>query len=196
MDFELDEMRQQMAILKNKLDDQTIVNDRLIRRAVKNSVSTINKRYLVISIIAFAMIPYGYWAFVKLNGLSISLWIAMSVIMLAVIGFCIYNGHEMRKNDFVSNNLLDTKRKTLEAQKRDAMWPYFGIPVAIGWAAWAGWEMTQKMEGDFLKYFIPWFIICVTAGALLGLKVHFKTQHHFRDIIEQIEDIEDEKDNK
>ncbi len=192
MDFELDEMRQQMAILKNKLDDQTIVNDRLIRRAVKNSVSTINKRYLVISIIAFAMIPYGYWAFVKLNGLSIPLWIAMSVLMLAVIGFCIYNGHEMRKNDFVSNNLLDTKRKTLKAQKRDAMWPYFGIPVAIGWAAWVGWEMTQKLEGDFLKYFIPWFIICVTAGALIGLKVHFKTQRHFRDILEQIEDVEDE----
>ena len=192
MDFELDEMRQQMAILKNKLDNQTIVNDRLIRRAVKNSVSTINKRYLVISIIAFAMIPYGYWAFVNLNGLSISLWIAMSVIMLAVIGFCIYNGHEMRKNDFVSNNLLDTKRKTLKAQKRDAMWPYFGIPVAIGWAAWVGWEMTQKLEGDFLKYFIPWFIICVTAGALIGLKVHFKTQRHFRDILDQIEDVEDE----
>ncbi len=192
MDFELDEMRQQMAILKNKLDDQTIVNDRLIRRAVKNSVSTINKRYLVISIIAFAMIPYGYWAFVVLNGLSIPLWIAMSVLMLAVIGFCIYNGHEMRKNDFVSDNLLDTKRKTLKAQKRDAMWPYFGIPVAIGWAAWVGWEMTQKLEGDFLKYFIPWFIICVTAGALIGLKVHFKTQRHFRDILEQIEDVEDE----
>jgi len=192
MDFELDEMRQQMAILKNKLDNQTIVNDRLIRRAVKNSVSTINKRYLVISIIAFAMIPYGYWAFVKLNGLSIPLWIAMSVLMLAVIGFCIYNGHEMRKNDFVSDNLLDTKRKTLKAQKRDAMWPYFGIPVAIGWAAWVGWEMTQKLEGDFLKYFIPWFIICVTAGALIGLKVHFKTQRHFRDILEQIEDVEDE----
>ena len=193
MDFELDEMRQQMAILKNKLDNQTIVNDRLIRRAVKNSVSTINKRYLVISIIAFAMIPYGYWAFVVLNGLSIPLWIAMSVLMLAVIGFCIYNGHEMRKNDFVSDNLLETKRKALKAQKRDAMWPYFGIPVAIGWAAWVGWEMTQKLEGDFLKYFIPWFIICVTAGALLGLKVHFKTQRHFRDILEQIEDVEDAK---
>ena len=183
MDFELDEMRQQMAILKNKLDDQTIVNDRLLRRAVKNSVSNI----------AFAMIPYGYWAFVVLNGLSIPLWIAMSVLMLAVIGFCIYNGHEMRKNDFVSNNLLETKRKALKAQKRDAMWPYFGIPVAIGWAAWVGWEMTQKLEGDFLKYFVPWFIICVTAGALIGLKVHFKTQRHFRDILEQIEDVEDAK---
>ena len=191
MDFELDEMRQQMAILKNKLDDQTIVNDRLIRRAIKHSASTINKRYLIISIIAFAMIPYGYWVFVVLNGLSIPLWIAMSVLMLAVIGFCIYNGHEMRKNEFVNNNLLDIKRKTLKAKKRDAMWQYFGIPVAIIWTAWVGWEMTQKLEGDFLKFFIPWFIICVTAGALIGLKVHFKTQRHYRDILEQIEDVED-----
>ena len=54
MDFELDEMRQQMAILKNKLNEQTIVNDRFIRRAIKHGVSTINKRYLIISIIALA----------------------------------------------------------------------------------------------------------------------------------------------
>ena len=75
MDFELDEMRQQMAKLKNKLESQTIVNDRFIRRSIRNSVSTINRRYLVISFIALAMIPYGYWAFVKLNGLSIWLWL-------------------------------------------------------------------------------------------------------------------------
>lgn len=190
MDFELDEMRQQMAILKNKLDDQTIVNDRLIRRAVKNSVSTINKRYIVISIIAFAMIPYGYWAFVKLNGLSISLWIAMSVMMLAVVGFCIYNGREMRRRDFTSGNLLDTKRKALAAKRRDNNWLWFGIPMATAWAVWVGWEMAQKLGADF-KFFIPFFIICSVGGIILGMTVHFRTQRHFRDIIEQIEDIED-----
>ena len=190
MDFEFDEMRQQMAILKNKLDDQTIVNDRLIRRAVKNSVSTINKRYIVISIIAFAMIPYGYWAFVKLNGLSISLWIAMSVMMLAVVGFCIYNGREMRRRDFTSGNLLDTKRKALAAKRRDNNWLWFGIPMATAWAVWVGWEMAQKLGADF-KFFIPFFIICSVGGIILGMTVHFRTQRHFRDIIEQIEDIED-----
>ena len=35
MDFELDEMRQQMAILKNKLEKQTIVDERIIRRAIR-----------------------------------------------------------------------------------------------------------------------------------------------------------------
>ncbi len=96
MDYELDEMRQQMAILKDKLEKQTIVDDRVIRRAIKHGVSTINKRYLVISIIALAMIPYGYWAFVKLNGLSIPLWIASCVMMLMVVAFCFFNGRAMR----------------------------------------------------------------------------------------------------
>ena len=191
MDFELDEMRQQMAILKDKLENQTIVNDRFIRRSIKHSVSTINKRYLVISILALAMIPYGYWAFVKLNGLSIPLWITSSVIMLLVAGFCFFNGRAMRDNKLVEGNLQDTMRKVAAAKKRDNNWLYFGIPTVLAWAGWVGWEMTQKMGDDQWKYFMPFFIICLVAGVLIGLKVHFKTQEHYRDILEQIEDVED-----
>ena len=192
MELELDEMRQQLAILKDKLDTQTIVNERFIRRSIEHSVSTINKRYLVISIIALAMIPYGYWAFVKLNGLSVALWLATCVLMLAVVGFCFFNGRAMRQRDFVSNNLLDTKRKVVAAKKRDALWPCFGIPVALAWTAWAGWEMARKMDSEFFNNFVPWFIICITVGLLVGLAVHFKTQSHYRDIVEQIEDVEKE----
>ena len=191
-DLELEQMRQQMAILQNKLDNQAIVSDRFIRRSVSHSATTINRRYLVISIVALAMIPYGYWAFVKLNGLSIALWIAMSVLVLAVVGFCIYNGREMRRSDFTSGNLLDTKRKALAAKRRDNNWLWFGIPMATAWAVWVGWEMAQKMGAD-VKFFIPFFIICSVAGIVMGLAVHFRTQRHYRDIIEQIEDFEDKK---
>ena len=191
-DFELKQMRQQMAILQNKLDNQTIVSDRFIRRSVSHSATTINRRYLVISIVALAMIPYGYWAFVKLNGLSIALWIAMSVMMLAVVAFCIYNGREMRRRDFTSGNLLDTKRKALAAKRRDNNWLWFGIPMTTAWVVWVGWEMAQKLGADF-KFFMPFFIICFVAGIVMGLAVHFRTQRHYRDIIEQIEDLEDAK---
>lgn len=193
MDFELDEMRQQMAILKDKLEKQTIVDDRLIRRAIKHSVSTINKRYLVISIIALAMIPYGYWAFVKLNGLSIPLWIASCVMMLMVVAFCFFNGRAMRDPHLVDGNLHDTMHRVAAAKKRDSNWLWIGIPMVLAWAAWVGWEMSQKMNGDQLKYFMPFFIICLVAGVVIGLAVHFKTQRHYRDIIEQIEDAEDNK---
>ena len=40
--FELENMRQQMNTLKKKLDQQEIVNDRLIRRSMKNTAGNIN----------------------------------------------------------------------------------------------------------------------------------------------------------
>ena len=191
MDYELDEMRQQMAILKDKLENQTIVNDRFIRRSVKRGVSTINKRYLVIGIIALALIPYGYWAFVMLGGLSVALWLASCVMMLIVVGFMIYNTRDMRDKDLMNNNLLDVKRKVALAKKRDANWLWFGIPMALAWGSWAVYEMSQKMGNT--EYFLPFCIVFILAGVLVGLNIHFKTQRHFSDIIEQIEDLEDSK---
>ena len=191
MDYELDEMRQQMAILKDKLENQTIVNDRFIRRSVKRGVSTINKRYLVIGIIALALIPYGYWAFVMLGGLSVALWLASCVMMLIVVGFMIYNSHDLRDHSLMNNNLLDVKRKVALAKKRDANWLWFGIPMALAWGSWAVYEMSQKMGN--IEYFLPFCIVFILAGVLVGLNIHFKTQRHFSDIIEQIEDLEDSK---
>ena len=191
MDYELDEMRQQMAILKDKLESQTIVNDRFIRRSIKRGVSTINKRYLVLGIIALAMIPYGYWAFVMIAGLSVALSLASCLMMLIVVGFMIYNSRDMRDNALMSGNLLDVKRKVTLAQKRDANWLWFGIPMALAWGAWAVYEMSQKMGDN--EYIVPCCIVGVLVGALIGLKVHFKTQSRFSEIIEQIEDLEDTK---
>ena len=189
MDYELDEMRQQMAILKDKLESQTIVNDRFIRRSIKRNVSTINRRYLVMTIIALAMIPYGYWAFVMLNGLSVALWIALCVLMLAVVGFIYINGSVLRDYNLMGGNLVEVRRKLALAKKRDGNWPWFGIPVAVAWASWAIYEMAQKTGGN--EYLVPCCIVGILVGALVGLKVHFKTQRHYRDVLEQLEDLED-----
>ena len=191
MDYELDEMRQQMAILKDKLESQTIVNDRFIRRSIKRNVSTINRRYLVMTIIALAMIPYGYWAFVMLNGLSVALWIALCVLMLAVVGFIYINGSVLRDYNLMGGNLVEVRRKLALAKKRDGNWPWFGIPVAVAWASWAVYEMAQKTGGN--EYLVPCCIVGILVGALVGLKVHFKTQRHYRDVLEQLEDLEDTK---
>lgn len=189
-DFELEEMRQQMAILQNKLNNQTIVSDRFIRRAIKNGVSTINKRYLIISIIALAMIPYGYWAFVIINGLSIPLWLASCVMMLMVVAFCFFNGRAMRNSKLADCSIQDSMRQVAAAKRRDNNQLWLGIPMVLAWAMWVGWEMAQKMGADF-NFFMPFFIICIVVGIVIGLTVHFRTQRNYRDIIEQIEDFED-----
>ena len=42
--FDLENMRQQMTTLKNKLNQQEIVNDRLVRRSMRKEVNTITRR--------------------------------------------------------------------------------------------------------------------------------------------------------
>ena len=77
--FNLEEMRQQMTTLKNKLNQQEIVNDRLIRRSMRNEVSNINRRYNIIMAIGILMVPYGYWCFSSVQ-VPLSTTVAKSVI--------------------------------------------------------------------------------------------------------------------
>lgn len=50
-DFNVEELRQQMQTLKKMLNKQKIVNDRMVRRAVKKNVVDLNKRYFIITLL-------------------------------------------------------------------------------------------------------------------------------------------------
>ncbi|MBR3633792.1 MAG: hypothetical protein IKN51_04580 [Bacteroidaceae bacterium] len=81
-EFNMEEMRQQMTILKDKLNKQEIINERMMRKAMKKNVVDINRRYLIIASVGLLMIPYGYWAFVMMGGMSIGFWLMCSFGMI------------------------------------------------------------------------------------------------------------------
>ena len=58
--FELENMREQMNTLKNKLDKQTILSDRFIRQSMNKTASNISRRYYFIMAVCLLMIPYSY----------------------------------------------------------------------------------------------------------------------------------------
>ena len=51
-DNELNDMRQQMATLKKKLQQQEIVNDRFIRHSLRRNTSGITRRYVLVSLLS------------------------------------------------------------------------------------------------------------------------------------------------
>ena len=57
--FDFENMRQQMTTLKNKLNKQEIVNDRLIRHSMKNTAGHISRRYYMIMALCLLMLPYS-----------------------------------------------------------------------------------------------------------------------------------------
>ena len=188
-DFDLENMRQQMTTLKNKLNKQEIVNDRLIRRSMKNEVDTITRRYYIIMALGLFMIPYGYWCFVKLCGLSIFFWIVTSIFMLICTGATFYTCHKINDPNLMNRNLVEARKKVASAKKFEANWLFFGIPAVVLWFAWFMYE-SYKIHGDALSSGFFWGgCIGGIIGAICGLSLNFKTQRQFQDIIDQIEDL-------
>ena len=187
--FNLEEMRQQMTTLKNKLNQQEIVNDRLIRRSMRNEVNSITRRYDIIMAIGILMVPYGYWCFVKLVGLSIFFWIATSIFMLICAGATFYNSRKISDPELMSHSLVEARKKVASAKKFESNWLLFGIPAVILWMGWFFYEIYQIQGGDFYNGFFLGGCIGGIIGAIIGIKLHLKTQRQYQDVIDQIEDL-------
>ena len=188
-DFDLENMRQQMTTLKNKLNKQEIVNDRLIRRSMKNEVNTITRRYYIIMAVGLFMVPYGYWCFVKLCGLSLFFWIVTSIFMLVCAGATYYTLRKINDPNLMNRNLVEARRKVASAKKFEANWLFFGIPAVVLWLSWFLYETYQINGGAYSNGFFWGGCIGGIIGAICGLSLNFKTQRQYQDIIDQIEDL-------
>ena len=179
---QLDDIRQQMNILKKKLEQQEIVNDRVIRQSMQKTVSSINRRYFLIMALCLFMIPYGYWAFVQISGLSLAFWIGTSILMLICGGATLYNGKDLRDPGLMCNTLIEVRKKMARAKKFDSDWLFFGIPMIFLWFGWFVWEIDQK--GLLIGGAIGGII-----GIIIGMRIHYKTQRNYQEIIDQIEEL-------
>ena len=193
MDTQLEEMRQQMLTLKKKLEKQEIVNDRLIRRSMKNTAGNIRRTYLITIAVSILMVPYGYWAFVTLSHFSVAFWIGTSIFMLVCGGATLYNRRNLSDARLMTNNLIDVRRRMACAKKFDSDWLFFSTPAVILWLSWFMYEV-YKQNHDLLSHPLFWAgCIGGTIGAVVGLSIHFKTQRQYQKIISQIEDFTSEE---
>lgn len=188
-DSQLENMRQQMETLKNKLDKQQIVNNRFIRQSMNKTASNITNRYTIFMVLGILMIPYFYFVFLKLLGFSFAFWIGTSIFMLICVGATYYNSRNLSDVNMMSQNLVNVRKKMARAKKFDTQWLFFGIPLVILWFAWFVYE-TYLTNDHKLVSGLLWGGCCGgIIGAIAGFRIHSKTQRQYQEIIDQIEDI-------
>jgi hypothetical protein len=185
---QFEDMRRQMNTLKNKLEQQEIVNDRIIRRSMKQEASQISRRYNIIMVLCILMIPYTYVVFKMNLGLSLTFWIGTSIFMLICAGATYYNSLNIANANMMSKNLVEVGQKMARAKKFDANWLFFGIPAVIVWLAWLVWELYQQ-DADVARYSLYGVVCGAVLGSVIGIKIHTKTLQQYQNIIDQIEDL-------
>ena len=182
---ELEAMRCQMQLLKQKLDNQEIVNDQLLRNAMKGKMSWINK-YIWFELLV--LLPVCALNFVGLKMMSDGLsWWAISAILLLVfveIMLDFYINH-VSASDWQSENLLQTADK-LVRMKRLRWWQLIvSLPVAFA----LFWWLFSGFEDELRTAVTIGGIIGGVIGLSVGIGILLKMQHTNDELIRQIREM-------
>ena len=188
---ELQEMREQMAALKEKLNKQEVVNDRQIRNMLSHKKKSVDKNIWLVGICGLFAATIGNWVF---SNLGVSTWflIGTTVLMLASFLLTIIPHNWVKKADIQSGNLLVAAKQARRLRKLYKDWEIISIILVIIWAAWLFIEFTAAIEDKQMLYsLIGASAIGGIIGGIVGLRVSRKTINTLDEMIQDIETTSD-----
>lgn len=184
---ELNEMRSQMAILKNALDNEKIVNTRLMRTVMGNKMGGIMREYVLQMLLIAVMIPYCGYILARFTDNSTAFIVVTELFFLIALAYHLYIYRGISTKAIVSGDLIDTGRRLAKLKLMTAQWQRFGIPFICLWLLWFYWENTAGRESPWL--FIGISAGCAIAGAVWGMYRCRKQRLTIDELIRQIDEL-------
>ena len=191
---EFEEMRQQLGILKNKLDNQTLINDKLIRQSMLNKMSFMKKYTWVSSL----MLPYTYYVYYKVRDMFyISWWFYGFTVIFLTLSVCFdaYINH-VNKKDFLNGDLIAVSLQMQRMKKLRKKSLLYALPLITIWVSWLFIELynvssaangganTSLLYGTMVGSGIG-----VVIGLAIGISIYLRMQRINSDIIQQIDEL-------
>lgn len=187
----IDEMRNQIAILKQKLECQEIVNDHLLRETMRARVGDIDKTKrleYVCCVICLGMFPlYAYMGII-----SAAFAIATTLMILLCLFCTMYIHQPVDRIDLMTEDLVTVARVMSRFKSHYDFWLHYVTPaLIIPWLAWACYEFALKFAPEGIN---PLFcclplVIGAAIGGFIGYTYHRKAVNAAKSIIDQIEDV-------
>ena len=188
---ELQEMKEQLAILTQKLEKEAIVNERLIRQSMKNKASSIRRAAIVESIITLIMIPYSIWVMPNVIAISTGLCCFTCFFMVLALVCNYYIHSRFRPDKFVLGNLLEVRKDTLMIKRFYINWlKFIGLPFIIVFFSWFVHDIRIAYPGEDLNGIYYGIGFGILLGTIIGTILFKKIQNTADEILEQIEEMQ------
>lgn len=187
---DLEMMREQLGILKSKLDKQTIVTDKLLHQAMKQKMAWINKYLWFSALILLPFICVGWCQIKEWLGFS---WYsyALMVGLCAISIFMDFFINKMSPEDWENDNLIQTAQKLLRMKRIRKIQVSINMPVLVFIILIVGYD--SYISGQLPAYDLMVFGIAVVIGfiigGIVGLSILSKMQRTNDEIIRQIEEL-------
>lgn len=186
------EMKEQLSLLIKKLDKEAIVNERMIRRSMKEKADRLNRRLIVEIIVCLIMIPFFICVLPNLSKVSMPFCIFSAGFFALGVLYDFYMYLRFRPQKFIEGNMIEVRRDTLNFKKQTLRWTYcIGIPFLVVYIAWFVYEKMQYYQGEILKIVLVSALIGFLIGGAIGINIFVKTLRATDEILMQIEELEE-----
>ena len=194
---ELEEMRQQLGILKEKIDGQKLISDKLIRQSMLNKMSFM-KKYTWVSFLVLLFIYYVYND-IRIT-FNLSWWFYGATVIFMTFSVCFdayinrFNKESFLNGDLIATSLQMQRMKKL--RKRSLLYGIFFMTIWVSWfvielyngsGAANGGENTSMFYGMLVGGGVG-----LIAGVAIGIWLYLRMQRINSDIIQQIDELKKE----
>lgn len=184
---ELEQMRSQLNVLKQKLDQQQIINDQLMRNAMQQKMSWI-KKYVIGEIIVTPFVILCLWGLNLTMGFSWWLSLAWSVLVIASVASDWFINRTDPK-DFLTENLTATAQKLIRMKATRRRYEVIALPLAVVLLLWMCWEGMQDGMSVMAQGCAVGGLVGGTIGGIMGFSVYRKFQKTNDEVIQQIAEL-------
>ena len=192
LSHELEQMRTQIGMLKQKLEQQAIVNDTHIRNSMKSKISDLNRTIgatIFAGIFAVIFAPMTFF----IQGCSLTFIIATAVMLAVCLGLTIVQKMNLGKMmDLSQGNLVETAEKLSKVRTHYKEWYKIAIPMILVWGGWMIYEMVQVLgiESPTAIGFYCGAGVGLLIGGIIGARINRKVVRQANEILAQIEELQ------
>ena len=185
-DNTLREMQEQMKVLREKLDNEKIVNKRILGKVVSQNANRLRFKSnvpIIFGVAAILMAP----SYLTLGASWISVGFTWALMIICIVATILCNRHIPR----MDKDLVTAAEELTKYKKFHAEWLKFAIPAIILWLGILIWDMLrgeQMSQSETISLFAG-LAAGVTLGLIIGLKLRRDQMEAADDLIEQIEDL-------
>ena len=189
--IELTELREQVALLKEKLMRQQIISEQNIIAAAQKGISKLNRtgnRWGAFGIFAVVYCTFIFHRF----GFSDAFVIATGIFLLISAVVTIYAHRKLRLIDVANGNLVYIAQRLMSFRKIYSHWHLFAVPALLVWFYFLYYDAQRLL--DNAEGFLIGGCVGGIIGGVIGLKAHFKVLRETDDVIKNINELRQYKE--
>ncbi len=188
--YELEEMRQQLAILHNKLEQQTLINHDLMRLAMSDSYKGITRQRIISTIVTILVMPSLYIVFSKLSmSTAFIIYTELMLIAALIMGYMTFK--ELQTRDFLSEDIKTVSRKFHTHKKNETKRLFASVAMLVVFFVWYAFELSKSGNSEVNIAQIICVIIAIIVGGIASYKIQQNENRKMKKIEEQLLQLEE-----